>query len=89
MRAEPKHTWQGRRRPTVSIYAVTNLGLGRVQGRQTPNAFQIVSDLSKSGQLRAPNLHAAVTASMRLMHRFVVRRSAIASMGVFTTGEAA
>ncbi len=86
IRAEPKQSWQGRPRPTASIYAVTNLGLGRIQGRQTPNAFQIASDLSKSGQLRAPNLHAAVTASMRLMHCFVVRRSAIASMGVFTTG---
>ena len=86
IRAEPKQTWQGRPRPTASIYTITNLGLGRVQGRQTPIAFQIASDLSKSGQLRAPNLHAAVTASMQLMHRFVVRRSVIASMGVFTTG---
>lgn len=86
IRAEPKQTWQGRPRPTASIYAVTNLGLGRVQGRQTPIAFQIASDLSNSGQLRAPNLHAAVKASTRLMHRFVVRRSVIASMGVFTTG---
>ncbi len=89
VRAEPKQSWQGRPRPTASIHVVTNLGLGRIKGRQTPNVFQIASDLSKSGQLRAPNLHAAVTPSMRLMHRFVVRRSAIASMGVFTTGEAA
>ena len=87
VRAEPKQSWQGRPKPTASICAVISLGLGRVQGRQTPNVFQIASDLSKSGQLRAPNLHAAVTASMQLMHRFVVRRSAVASMGVFTTGE--
>ncbi|DBB06292.1 TPA: hypothetical protein ACH3X1_011866 [Trebouxia sp. C0004] len=86
IRAQPKQTWQDRPRPTVSMYAVTNLGLGRVRGRQTPTAFQIASGLSRSGQLRVPNLHAAVTASTRLMHRFVVRRSAIASMGVFTTG---
>ena len=86
IRAEPKQSWQGRPKPTVSIYAVTDLGLGRVQGRQSPHTFQIACGLSRSGQLRAPNLHAAVTASMRLMHRFVVRRSAIASMGVFTTG---
>ncbi len=86
IRAEPKQSWQGRPKPTASICAVINLGLGRVQGQQTPSTFQIASDLSKSGQLRAPNLHAAVAASMRLMHCFVVRRSAIASMGVFTTG---
>lgn len=86
IRAEPKQSWQGRPRPTASIYAVTILGLGRVHGRQTPNIFQIASDLSKSGQLRAPNLHAAVTATLQLMYRFVLHRSAIASMGVFTTG---
>ena len=89
IRADPKQSWQGRPRPTASICAVTSLGLGRIQDRQTSNVFQIASDLSKSGQLRAPNLHAAVTASTRLMHRFLVRRSAIASMGVFTTGLAA
>lgn len=87
IRAEPRRTWQSRPGLTGSIHAVVDLGLGRVQGRQTMKPFQVASDLSKVGQLRAPNLHAAVKASRQLMHRFLVRRSAVASLGVFTTGE--
>ena len=89
IRAEPRLTWQSRPGLAGSIYTVVDPGLGRVQGRQTMKPFQVASDLSKVGQLRAPNLHAAVKASRQLMHRFLVRRSAVASLGVFTTGELA
>ncbi len=88
IRAEPHSTWRNRPQAApANIHTVTDPGLGKVQGRQNSSSFQIAFELSKAGQLRAPNLHAAVKASKQLMHRFVVCRSAVAHMGVFTTGK--
>ena len=86
IRAHPRLMWQDSLKPTDSIPDRTELCLRLNQGRQSAHTFQVASDLSKAGQLRTQNLHAAVRASLQLMHRFVVRRSAIAHMGVFTTG---
>lgn len=86
IRAQSRLTWQNTLSPTGSIQVTDDLGLEHVHGRQSVNSFHIAFDLSKAGQLRTQNLHAAVKASMQLMHRFVVRRSPIAQMGLFTTG---
>ena len=86
IRAQPRWMWQNPLKPTDSIPDRRNLCLRLNQGRQSAHTFQIASDLRKAGQLRTQNLHAAVSASVQLMHRFVVRCSAIAHMGVFTTG---
>lgn len=86
IRAQPRPTWQNIVKPTGSIQVTDDPRLGHIQGRQSASTFQITFDLSKTGQLRTQNLHAAVKASMQLMHRFVVRRSPIAQMGVFTKG---
>ena len=86
IRAQPRLMWQNPLKPTDSIPDKTHLLMGLNQGQQTAHTFQIAFDLSKAGQLRTQNLHAAVRASLHLLHRFVVRRSAIAHMGVFTTG---
>lgn len=86
IRAQPRGMWQNTPKPTDSIPDRTDLCLRLNQGRQGAHTFQIASDLSKAGQLRTQNLHAAVRVSLQLMHRFVVRCSAIAHMGVFTTG---
>ena len=86
IRAQSRVMWQNSPKPTDSIPDRTDLCLRLDQGRQSAHTFQIASDFSKAGQLRSQNLHAAVRASLQHMHRFVVRRSAIAHMGVFTTG---
>lgn len=86
IRAQPRLMWQNSLKPTDSHAGRTDVSLRVNQGRQSAHTFQIASDLSKAGQLCTQNLHAAVRGSLQLMHRFVVRRSAIAHMGVFTTG---
>ena len=86
IRAQPRLMWQDSLKPTDSIPDRIDLCLRLNQGRPSAHTFQIAADLSKAGQLRTQNLHAAVRASLQLMHRFVVRPSAIAHMGVFTTG---
>lgn len=86
IRAKPKQAWQRTVKPASGIYEITDLCLGHIQGRQPANTFQIASELGKAGQVRTQNLHAAVKASKQLMHRFVVRQSAVAHMGVFTKG---
>ena len=86
IRALPRVVWQDVLKTTDSIPATHDLCLKHFRGRPNANPFQIACDLSKAGQRRTQNLHAAVRASLQLMHRFVVRRSAIAHMGVFTTG---
>ena len=87
IRAKPKAAWQNILNSADSIYMTHGLCLGHIQGCQVANTLHIASALSKSGQLRAQSMHATVKASKRLMHRFVVRRSTVAQMGVFTTGE--
>lgn len=86
IRAQPRLTWEDNIKPTDSVQVTNDICLGHIQGRQSTHTFQVAPDLSKAGRLRTQNLHAAVKASMHLMHRFVVRRSRIAHMGVFTTG---
>lgn len=87
IRAQPRLMWQNSLKPTDSnLERKEDICLRLNQGRQSTHTFLIASDLSKAGQLRTQNLHAAVRGSLQLMHRFVVRRSAIAHMGVFTTG---
>ena len=89
VRAEPQLTWRNMLQTSASMHAVTNLGLGGVQGRHSASLVQLGPELGKARQLRPPNLHAAVSTSRQLMHRFIVRRSAVAHLGVFTTGGAA
>lgn len=86
IRAQPRLMWQSSLKPTDSHAGRTDICLRLTQACQSAHTFQILSDLSNAGQLRIQNLHAAVRGSLQLMHRFVVRRSAIAHMGVFTTG---
>ena len=86
IRAQPRLMWQSSLKPTDSHAGRTDICLRLTQSCQSAHTFRISSDLSNAGQLRIQNLHAAVRGSLQLMHRFVVRRSAIAHMGVFTTG---